>query len=110
MPSALAACRARARSREAIATTRVCWPCCMAGITFLRAMAAVLRTPQRSFLDMEIMIKPDEQKRTLPIPPLCFARLDGRLRVCYDPMQKSKFKDRAPVLPGCGHVIDPQLF
>jgi hypothetical protein len=29
----------------------------MAGITFLRPMAAVLRTPQRSLLDMVVMIK-----------------------------------------------------
>jgi hypothetical protein len=31
----------------------------MAGMTFLRLMAAVLRTPQRSLLDMMVMIKPD---------------------------------------------------
>src|SRR5208282_4419976 len=59
MPRPVAASRALARSREAMATTLVYWPCCMAGMTFLRPMAAVLRTPQRSLLGMVVMIKPD---------------------------------------------------
>ena len=48
---------ALARSREAMASTVVYWPRCMAGMTFLRPMLAVLRTPQRSFFDMGTIIK-----------------------------------------------------
>ena len=47
---------ALARSREAMASTVVNWPCCMAGRTFLIPMFAVLSTPQRSFFDMAAMI------------------------------------------------------
>jgi hypothetical protein len=42
-----------ATSREAIAATVVSSPCCIAGITFLRPMFAVLRTPKRSFVVIE---------------------------------------------------------
>jgi hypothetical protein len=37
-----------------MAATVAYFPCCMAGMTFLRPMAAVLRTPQRSFVDVDI--------------------------------------------------------
>src|ERR1035441_10942577 len=53
MPRAVADCLAFAKPRDAMATTLVYWPCCMAGMTFL-PMLAVLRTPQRSLLDMSI--------------------------------------------------------
>ena len=56
MPSALAACRALARSREAMAVTLVNCPRIMPGMTFVRPMLAVLRTPQRSLVCMAIMI------------------------------------------------------
>ena len=48
MPSASAAFRAFARSRDAMAATVVYSPCCIAGITFFRPIEAVLRTPQRN--------------------------------------------------------------
>src|SRR5579885_1748265 len=57
MPTLRAASRAWDRSREAIAVTVVYCPSCMAGMTFLRPMAAVLSTPQRNFLDMATIIK-----------------------------------------------------
>src|SRR6266567_737746 len=49
MPSAAAASRDFARSREAMASIDINFPCCMPGITFLTPIAAVLRTPQRIF-------------------------------------------------------------
>src|ERR1700723_1639515 len=49
MPSASAAFCALARSREAIAVTKVRSPFCIPGITFLRPILAVLSTPQRTF-------------------------------------------------------------
>src|ERR1017187_8325341 len=52
IPSAAAASRAFARSRDAIASTDIKFPRCIPGITFFIPMAAVLRTPQRIFLDM----------------------------------------------------------
>ena len=52
IPSAAAASLALLRSREAMASTVVKRPSCMAGMTFFRPMVAVLSTPQRSFLDM----------------------------------------------------------
>jgi hypothetical protein len=48
MPSASAAARARGRSREAIATIRQCWLCCIAGMTFWIPILAVLITPKRT--------------------------------------------------------------
>src|SRR5215208_1677626 len=48
MPSGPAATRARSASREAMATTRDLWLRCIAGITFLTAMSAAPRTPQRT--------------------------------------------------------------
>ena len=40
-----------------MAVTVVYSPCCMAGMTFLRPIFAVLRTPQRILVDMAVMIK-----------------------------------------------------
>src|SRR5580658_2465382 len=48
MPNWAAACRAFSRSREAMAAISHQSPCCMAGITFLRAIRAAPRTPQRT--------------------------------------------------------------
>ena len=45
-----------------MATTLEYSPRCMAGMTFRRAMDAVLRTPQRSFLGMAVMIKERREK------------------------------------------------
>ena len=42
--------------RDAMAATVVYWPRCNAGMTLLKPIDAVLRTPQRSFLDMRTMI------------------------------------------------------
>ena len=50
--------RALARSREAMAATVVSSPRCMAGMTFLRPMLAVLSTPKRSFLHSGIIQRP----------------------------------------------------
>src|SRR6185437_797945 len=47
-----AANRALSRSRDAIAVTSVCSPRCIAGMTFLRPMFAVLSMHQRSFFDI----------------------------------------------------------
>src|ERR1039458_845355 len=70
MPRVAAASLALARLRDAMATTLVYWPRCMAGMTFLRPMSAVLRTPQRSLLGMVVMIKElkgkEEQRITIP--------------------------------------------
>src|SRR6266567_7710118 len=68
MPTSLAASCALGRSREAIAVTVVYWPNCMAGMTFLRPMAAVLSTPQRNFFDMAFIIEPRFGTRTPPGP------------------------------------------
>src|ERR1700721_4812546 len=62
MPRGGAACWALARLREAMATMLVCCPRCMPGMTFLRPMAAVERTPQRSEFVMEVMIDAAEGK------------------------------------------------
>ena len=50
MPSALAASTAFAWSREEIAAISLHSPFCIPGKTFLTPIAAVLRTPQRTFL------------------------------------------------------------
>src|SRR5271163_4175882 len=50
MPRARAVSSALPWSREAIATTSTHSPFCMAGITFLTPIPAVLRTPQRTLL------------------------------------------------------------
>ena len=52
-----AASRAFARSPDAMATTLMSWLYCMAGMTFLRPIAAVRRTPRRSLLGMVAMIR-----------------------------------------------------
>src|SRR5438067_12958545 len=54
MPSVRAAASARAWSREAIAVTRQYVPSCIAGITCLRPIAAVLSTPQRTIAESEL--------------------------------------------------------
>src|SRR5580658_2114606 len=56
MAREVAASRALSRSRDAMASMLVCWPFCMAGITFLRPMLAVLSTPQRSLFVIVVMI------------------------------------------------------
>ena len=48
MPSVRAAFSALPRSREAIAVTSLHTPFCMAGMTFVTAIFAVLRIPQRT--------------------------------------------------------------
>ena len=48
MPSVRAASSALCRSREAIAVTSLHTPFCMPGMTFVRAIFAVLRIPQRT--------------------------------------------------------------
>ena len=48
MPSAPAAASARARSRDAIATTGVSRPACMAGIIFFTAKCETPSTPKRN--------------------------------------------------------------
>jgi hypothetical protein len=53
-PSADAAARARASSRDAIATTSENRPRCMAGITFSVAIFATPRTPQRTFFRLGV--------------------------------------------------------
>src|SRR6266849_5778238 len=50
MPSCFASACAFARSREAIAVTSQYLPCCIAGITLVAAILAVLRMPQRILL------------------------------------------------------------
>ncbi len=45
-----------ARSREAMAVTSEYWPSCMPGITFFTPIAAVLKTPQRTFFVMPTII------------------------------------------------------
>src|ERR1017187_3878273 len=52
IPSSAAAFCACSRLRDAMASIDERWPCCMPGITFFKPIAAVLRTPQRIFLDM----------------------------------------------------------
>ena len=51
MPSSAARSLARCSSRDAIATMFVASPACMAGMTCSRAIFAVLRMPQLTFLD-----------------------------------------------------------
>src|SRR5215469_17345447 len=48
MPSVRAASSALPRSREAIAVTSLHTPFCMPGMTFVTAMFAVLKIPQRT--------------------------------------------------------------
>src|SRR5579863_164676 len=52
MPRVWAACSAEARSREAIATTSLHSPFCIAGTTLFTAIEAVLRIPHRTLLDI----------------------------------------------------------
>ena len=59
MPSDAAVARARSALREAIATTCVCVPRCIAGMTFVRAIFAVLRTPQRTFFILDPSVAND---------------------------------------------------
>src|SRR5437870_7541502 len=54
MPSSTAKRRAFSRSLEASAVTSHHSPCCIAGITFLRAMLAVPKTPHWTFFVIAI--------------------------------------------------------
>src|ERR1700684_367772 len=52
MPRVRAASSALRRSREAIAVTSLHAPFCIPGMTFVTAILAVLRIPQRTLLDI----------------------------------------------------------
>src|ERR1700722_9487968 len=58
MLRALATSSALRRSREAIAVTSIQSLFCIAGITFLTAIPAVLRIPQRTFLPIPGILEP----------------------------------------------------
>src|ERR1035438_10161842 len=61
MPKAAAAWRAFATSRDAMASMLAYLHNCIAGMTCLTPILAVLRTPQRSFLLMTAIITPEAQ-------------------------------------------------
>src|SRR5207248_6445251 len=50
-------------SREAIAATSLHSPFCIAGIAFVRAKCAVLRTPQQTFFGMRLLVEALAVKR-----------------------------------------------
>src|SRR5437016_3024101 len=62
MPRRRAMSRALSSEREAMATTSVCSPFCIAGITFCTPMWAVLNTPMQIFCITSVLIgKPVER-------------------------------------------------
>src|ERR1700721_1819722 len=58
MPSVFATSSALRRSREATAVTSIHSLVCIAGMTFLTAIPAVLRIPQRTFLPIPGILEP----------------------------------------------------
>src|ERR1700721_465628 len=62
MPSVFATSSALRRSREATAVTSIHSLVCIAGMTFLTAIPAVLRIPQRTFLPIPGILEPRATK------------------------------------------------
>src|SRR4026209_130900 len=58
MPRYCATSRPFSAEREAMATTSVCSPFCIAGMTFFTPIRAVLNTPKRIFFPLLLIRKP----------------------------------------------------
>src|SRR6266481_3855931 len=58
MPRQCATSRPFSGEREAMATTSVCSPFCIAGMTFFTPIRAVLNTPKRNFFPLVLIRKP----------------------------------------------------
>src|SRR5258708_5704307 len=96
MPSARAASSALWRSREAIAVAALPSPFCIAGMTFLTAIVAAPRTPQRTLLDIA-----DYHSRKFATKPMTKKQGSGSSLVVpkrnlFDEM-KLFFKKRTPL-------------